>query len=333
MKRLLILLALLMICLPAHAEFDDMEDMDYWYEQLYILSEEIGCRPVGSEGEELAMAHIRDEFVRLGFSRDNGTLNEYDVPNSRAKDVEAILPAARSSAPDILIVCAHYDSAPPVTRDGETVGVAGTRDNASGVAGMLALAREFAALPADEDTELRFLAFTSEETGHQGSNAYAEQLTQDELTRIVGVFNLDLITVDIWLMEHVFSVDTLGMRTENGYLDGSEEQPAVNKVVRAIQAAMTELDYFDPAENGYSHCVPRHLGMSDHDAFHFKGVDAANIAFRGNEEEGGHWHPYMHEADDCMGDLDYERTHQALNIVYTALVHLAQDPSYGDEAH
>ena len=60
------------------------------------------------------------------------------------------------------------------------------------------------------------------------------------------------------------------------------------------------------------------------------GVDSANIAFRGNEEEGGSWHPYMHEADDGIGDFDWERTYQALHTVYTALVSLAADPAYGD---
>lgn len=330
MKWLAMLLALLCVCTPACAEFDDMDDLDYWYEQMYALSEEIGCRPVGSDGEMAAMAHVRSEMEALGFSAEKGTLKEYEVSNSAAKDLEAILPASQSAKPDILIVCAHYDSAPPVTMNGETLDVAGTRDNASGTAGMLALAREFAAMPADADTEIRFVAFTSEETGHQGSQAYAASMAQEELDRIIGVFNLDLITVDIWLMDHVFSVDTMGMRTADGYVNGTDEAPAVNKVARAVMAAMDELEYFDPEENGVTHCVPRNLGMSDHDSFHFLGVDSANIAFRGNVEEGGHWHPYMHEADDCLGDLDYERTYQALNIVYTALVNLAQDASYGD---
>ena len=51
---------------------------------------------------------------------------------------------------------------------------------------------------------------------------------------------------------------------------------------------------------------------------------------RGNEEEGGSWHPYMHGGGDTHGDLDLERTYQALNIVFTAVSHLAEDPAYGD---
>lgn len=325
MKWLAMLLALLCVCTPACAEFDDMDDLDYWYEQMYALSEEIGCRPVGSENELAAMAYLRGEFERLGFE----TVNEYDVSNSQAKNLEVILPAQNGNA-NIIIICAHYDSAPPVTLDGVLCDVPGTRDNASGIAGMLAMAREFVQLPADPDTEMRFVAFTSEETGHQGSQAYVEHLTPNERERVAAVFNLDLVTVDIWLSEHVFSVDTMGMRTPEGYVNGSDEHPAHNKVVRAIQAAMQELDYFDPSESGATHCVPRHLGMSDHDSFHFAGMDSANIAFRGNAEEGGSWHPYMHEADDGIGDFDWERTYQLLNTVFTAVDHLAADPAYGD---
>lgn len=330
-KFILLLFILLSAVFPAAAEFDDMEDMDYWYDQLWILSEEIGCRPVGSEGEVAAMNHIHSVFEELGFSAEDGTLNEYAVETALGTDLEAIIPASQNEAPSIIIVGAHYDCAPPKDiGGGEIRDVNGTRDNASGVAAMLAFAREFAVLSPFPDTELRFVAFTAEETGHQGSFAYVDTLTQEELDRTIGMFNIDLITVDVWLDNHVFSCDTMGMRTENGYIDGTDESPAVNKVARAIQAAIEELGYFDPAENGETHCVPRNYGMSDHDAFHFTGVDSANLAFRGNVEEGGNWHPYMHLPDDNLGDLDLSRTYEALHIIYTAIHQLAQDASYGD---
>ena len=319
--RILIAALLVSIVLPACAEFDDMDDMEYWSDQLYWITEEIGARPIGSEGEVAAMDYLRAEFESFGFSAENGTLQEYPVEIALGNDLEAILPAAQSEEPHVIIICAHYDS---------TMYGPGTRDNGSGMAAMLAMAREFSAMEPYPDTELRFVAFTAEETGHQGSQAYVAQLEEEERQRIIAAFNLDLITTDVWLMDHVFSVDTMGMRTADGYVDGSDEAPAMNKVARAVTAAIEELEYFDPEENGYSYCVPRHLGMSDHDSFHYAGIDSANLAFRGNEEEGGTWHPYMHGGGDTHGDLDLERTYQALNIVFTAVSHLAEDPAYGD---
>jgi len=56
MRNILIMMTVLLFSVqPACAEFDDMEDMDYWSEQLYRITEEIGSRPVGSEAEVAAM--------------------------------------------------------------------------------------------------------------------------------------------------------------------------------------------------------------------------------------------------------------------------------------
>lgn len=332
MKKFVVLL-LFCLCLisSAAAEFDDMEDMDYWYEQLCILSEEIGCRPSGSEGEAAAMDYLRSAFADLGFSAEKGTFHEYAVPGVNGTNMEAIIPASGSAAPDIIIVGAHYDSAEPKpVVGGDLLDVPGTRDNASGVAAMLGFASKFAGMPSFENTELRFVAFAAEEIGHLGSQAYVHSLTHDERNRTIAMFNLDLITVDVWLDDHVFSCDTMGMRTPNGYVDGTDEAPAANKAARAVVSAMEELAYFDSAENGIAYCVPRHYGLSDHDAFHFAGIDSANLNFRGNVEEGGSWNPYMHKPDDGVGDLDLYRTHEALNITYTAILRLAQDAAYGD---
>lgn len=81
----------------------------------------------------------------------------------------------------------------------------------------------------------------------------------------------------------------MGMRTDAGYVEGTEERPARNKAVRAIEAAMDEVGGFDPEEADVTYCVPRHLGASDHESFHLSGIDSVNVCFRGNVEEGGHW--------------------------------------------
>lgn len=175
---------------------DDTEDLDYWYEQLSILSEDVGCRPSGSDGEAVAVEYLRNVFAGLGFSAGDGTLNEYAVPEVQGVNLEAVIPAENEN-PAIIIIGAHYDSAPPVTGpDGNAYGVPGTRDNASGVAAMLTFAREFSFLPPFANTELRFVAFAAEEIGHLGSVAYVDGLSQDERERAVAMFNIDLITLD-----------------------------------------------------------------------------------------------------------------------------------------
>ena len=81
-------------------------------------------------------------------------------------------------------MCAHYDSISP-----------GARDNASGVATVLLAMEYFQQLAPYPDTELRFIAFTGEESGHEGSLMYVENLTPDEKQRSLATFNVDILLV------------------------------------------------------------------------------------------------------------------------------------------
>ena len=296
------------------------EDYDYWYEQMTYLVDEIGTRQVTTEGEKAAYQYLLEEFERIGYTVEADNLLE---STCEAKGVEctsiiAIKPALREDA-SIITVCAHYDSNAP-----------GARDNASGAAAMLMLARRFALMDAYEDAELRFIAFSAEETGHQGSLGYLKEMDERDKARSLATFNIDILVVDVWDTEAAFSIDSMGMRTDAGYVEGTEERPARNKAVRAIEAAMDEVGGFDPEEADVTYCVPRHLGASDHESFHLSGIDSVNVCFRGNVEEGGHWPEFMHTISDVMGDFELDRSYQALDVVFAAVDGLARDKTYGD---
>lgn len=87
---------------------------------------------------------------------------------------------------DIVIICAHLDSTSPVP---DTL-APGADDDASGTAAVMEAARILARQPTDYT--VRFIAFTGEEQGLVGSNAYAN-LAHSDKVRIVGVVNLDMI--------------------------------------------------------------------------------------------------------------------------------------------
>ena len=292
---------------------------DEWYGQMTYLTEEIGTRQIASEGQAEAYEYLLGQYQAMGFDEGAGTL-EKSVCQAWERELISLvgIKPARGERPWIVTLCAHYDSNGP-----------GARDNASGVAALLALMHYFSALPDYEDTELRFIAFTAEETGHQGSMAYVDGLTEDEKARSLAVFNMDILAVDVWDTEAAFSCDTLGMRTQAGYVEGTDRQPVANKAARAILRAMEQVGGFEPEDAGAVYCVPRHKGDSDHDSFHAAGIDAANICFRGNVEAGGHWPEQMHTDDDVMGDFDLERSRQALDVVLTAVTGLAVSAGYG----
>lgn len=293
------------------------DDFDYWYDQLVYLTEEIGVRRVGTEGEQTACEYLRGVFEDFGFSEEDGTLYEVyaSVPKLEVYDnvsLVAVKPAQNEN-PDILTLCAHYDSV-----------YEGARDNASGVAALLMMMRIFAAQEPLPDTELRFIAFSAEETGHQGSAAYCDLLLQDEIDRSIGVFNVDIITVDAW-EELCFSIDTMGMRTEDGYVSGTPDAPAYNRVALAVLEAMQESGYYDEDDLNVTWCLPRHRGESDHESFHGIGIDSANICFHYPVPENG-WPQLMHTPEDVIGDFDLERTRQALDVLYTAWQGFALHP-------
>lgn len=314
----LLVIAMIMLFSTAYSEISQ-EEFDQWYDQITYLVDEIGTRTVGTEEHDRAHEYLLAQFEKAGMARDNKTLWESSsvAKGEEVFSIVGVKPALKEE-PRLITVCAHYDSNAP-----------GARDNASGVATVLMLMRHFSELPAYSDTELRFIAFSAEETGHQGSLSYVASLTEEEKQRSLAVFNIDILLVDVWDTEAAFSCDTLGGRIGSEYIEGTEEAPVSNAAVRAILKAMDDVGGFAPEDEGVSWCVPRHMGMSDHESFHLAGIDAVNLCFRGNVAQGGSWPASMHTADDIMGDFDLGRSRQALEVLITAVEGLAADHSYG----
>ena len=320
-KCMICLMATMLLFSSACALEVSGDDFDFWYEEMRVLVEDIGGRTVGEEGEMLALDYLKQRFESMGFSEADGTLIQYrcttDWSDEESISLVAVKPALNPGA-NILTVCAHYDSHGP-----------GARDNASGVAAMLTMCKAFSTMEPYADTELRFIAFSAEESGHQGSLGYCAGLTADERARSLAAFNIDILVMGIEEEDRALSMDTLGMRTADGYVDGSEVSPVRNRAALALLAAIDETGYFSPEDEDVLWCGPRHLGESDHESFHWIGVDAVNYCFRGTTASGGTWPALMHSPDDIMGDFDLNRTWEALDILYTALDGLANDPAYG----
>lgn len=320
MKRYLsLLLACALLCSAACASALSItdEDFDYWYWELTTLVDDIGTRLVGKgDGLQIACDYLREEFQQYGYSYEDGTLQEFHapVPEWNCDDTTTLIAIKRAVNPNpkIITVCAHYDSHQP-----------GARDNASGVATMLLMMRLFNDVTYD-DTEIRFIAFSAEESGHQGSMGYCGTLTQDEIDRSIAAFNVDIFVKDIWDDDRVLSMDTMGIRTEDGYIEATEEEPANNLPARALRTAMIELDYFPEEDHEITWCGPRFLGMSDHESFHRFGIESVNFCFRGNTASGGKWPEYMHSPSDIMGDFDLDISWQGLEVLYTAMDGLAR---------
>ena len=136
-------------------------------------------RPIGSQGEADAVQYLRERFEAMGYAVD---LQPYtDGQGRTGHNVIAVRAASRSGG-DILVISAHHDSAPTAY---------GANDNASGAAALLYIAEALKDIPTD--TELRFISFTDEENGKNGSRAYTASLTAEERQRMIGDIQLDML--------------------------------------------------------------------------------------------------------------------------------------------
>lgn len=90
---------------------------------------------------------------------------------------------------EIVLFSAHYDHIGIISPTDQDSIANGANDNASGVSGVIELARYFEIRPKPERT-LYFVAFTGEEVGGYGSKYFSEQINPDE---IVAMINLEMI--------------------------------------------------------------------------------------------------------------------------------------------
>jgi Zn-dependent M28 family amino/carboxypeptidase len=143
-----------------------VELKDNLKKHIKILSSDIGERNFTKyKNLEEAANYIQKEFKNYGYSP------EEQVYNLEGRPLRNIMATKKGEVqPDkIIIVCAHYDS---------VFGSPGADDNASGMAGVLELARIFHKINLNKT--VKFIAFTNEEppfftTDAMGSLRYARE--------------------------------------------------------------------------------------------------------------------------------------------------------------
>ena len=155
----------------------DLSDVSGIREDLEVLTAQ--PRPIGSQGEADAAEYIARRFEEMGYTV---TRQPYTDESGRTGTNVIAVKEAVSSGTDILVLSAHHDSVPAAY---------GANDNASGVAALLYTAE--ALKDVEGGTEIRFISFTDEENGKNGSRAYVESLSENEKARMVGDIQFDML--------------------------------------------------------------------------------------------------------------------------------------------
>lgn len=141
-------------------------------------------RRTGTNGAFAAAAWIDGRMREAGLQ--NVRFQEFTSHAIACKNVIGELPGARADR--LIVVGAHYDHLGSAIENGVHTLYPGADDNASGVAGLLAIARELASMGTHENT-IVFVAFSGEEIGLLGSSHYARTAPG----RMIAMLNLDMI--------------------------------------------------------------------------------------------------------------------------------------------
>lgn len=171
----------------------------------YLASDKMKGRQTGSPEIEKAAQYIEREFKKYGLKPkgEKGFRQRFEAKVRRVKIADSIRPADNiigfldNGAKKTIVIGAHYDHlghGELGTRDTLNIGKIhnGADDNASGVAGLLELARHYSSNKVKEKFNLLFIAFGAEEWGLLGSKHFTNYPTI-HLADVHWMLNMDMI--------------------------------------------------------------------------------------------------------------------------------------------
>lgn len=205
MKQLFIFAALLLVSSHA-ARSQAPQPGNILAHVSFLASDDLQGRGTGTEGERMAAKYIESKFKKLKLKPygDNKTYRQqFDFKGGMHGTGEAgkamnLVGYLDNGAPTTVIIGAHYDHLGMGNQgsslDPNPAGKIhnGADDNASGVAGLLELARYLKTNKVKEKNNFLFLCFSGEELGLYGSDYFVEHPTID-LASVNYMINLDMV--------------------------------------------------------------------------------------------------------------------------------------------
>jgi Tol biopolymer transport system component len=287
------------------ADWVDVEDEEYSNPKnlkkhiSYLASDALKGRLTGSKEEKVAANYLIKEFKSLGLKPYNKSytqsfdytlkLNPHDsVSVEKANSGTNVIAYLDNNAKRTIIIGAHYDHlglnehhhSSKVNSDGEIHN--GADDNASGVAGVLELARMLSQNKIKENANYIFALFSGEEDGLIGSKHMASSLKQ--------------IAPNV---EAMINMDMIGRLDEKKSLaiGGTGTCPSFSEIIEKNKPAGFSITQ----ETGG-------IGPSDHTSFYLKDIPVL-FFFTGT-------HADYHKPSDDEEKINYYGVENIVNYVY-----------------
>lgn len=257
---------------------------------------------------EIISNHIQSEFNKAGLETEN---QEWIADGNTYRNIIASYNQQKAKR---LIIGAHYDVA---------YDTPGADDNASGVAGLLEVARLVAKNKPEIDYRIDFVAYCLEEPPYfsepeMGSYIHAKSMN-DNNVEVLGMICFEMIGYFSDLPgSQPNPVPELALDIPNVgdfiAVVGLEEHRVFNERIYELMLENEAIDTYVinfPANNGYT-------GMSDQRNYFTFGYKAVMITDTATERNR---HNY-HQLTDTIDTLNFEKMSEVVNSTYNAVVKL-----------
>lgn len=304
MKRILILLLACSSGLSNAQEFD----VKAIQKHISILAHDsLNGRGTGTQGEASARRYIEREFEKLKLkpAGDDGRFQQkFDFqkgPHGQGDGGVAynIVGYLDNKAKTTVIIGAHYDH---LGTDGQGSSLDanpaqkihnGADDNASGVAGVIELARFFSTNKTTENNNFIFICFSGEEMGLLGSKYFTEHAPID-LTSTDFMINMDMI-------------GRLNPQTKSLIIHGTGTSTVWENTIKKLK---TESLVITTDSSG--------VGPSDHTSFYLKNIPVLHF-FTGS-------HADYHKPSDDVEKINLEGEAEVLRLIAKIILELDTKP-------
>lgn len=248
-----------------------------------LASKEYDGRATGTEGNVKAAEYIKKHLDQLNIPYKE---QEFVARGSKTKNIIAYLEPSKPKSDTVIVIGAHFDH---LGSRGDTY-CPGADDNASGVAGVMAIATALSKYKHNLNHTIILQFYSAEELGLLGSKYYVEHplfpLGDPDINKHITMINLDMI----------------------GYLK-SKYNDGENMTKCRDYSSWTVYDYTNSVDlknivSGLQSKYPfaKHIsgyrpGGSDHAPFYNKGIPVVFL------HTGSH--PHYHRPSDTPEKLNY----------------------------
>lgn len=297
----------LLICLCSISFAQQFDDAKIRKHIKALAADGMQGRGTGKPGERYAADYIQTQFKKLNLtpSGDNKTyLQTFPFKGGAHGEGEAgvannIAGFLDNQAPTTIIIGAHYDHL-GMGDQGSSLDANpkekihnGADDNASGVAGVIELARFLSTNKVKEKNNFLFLCFSGEELGLFGSKYFTEHPTLD-LTTVNYMINMDMI-------------GRLDEKTKSLLIHGTGTSPVWEPLVKKLENEKVKIKTDSSG-----------VGPSDHTSFYLKNIPVLHF-FTGS-------HSDYHKPSDDWQKINYKGESDVLSLIAQVITSLDGQP-------